>query len=139
MARPRSLCTVSGDTWTQAAKRIRELLDLGRYMPQSELDRVQEYERKELAKEVLYTRREFSEKALEFDHVPVTSAIYNTSSGFPELEAEMQKALADPEKLWNIAYEWSLFAASHKSDPTLLRSRWKNPQVLYILLVTVKL
>ena len=117
--------------WTQAAKRIRELLDLGRYMPQSELDRVQEYERKELAKEVLYTRREFSEKALEFDHVPVTSAIYNTSSGFPGLEAEMQKALADPEQLWKITYEWSLFAASHKGDPTLLRSRWKNPQVLY--------
>ena len=118
-------------TWTQAAKRIRELLDLGRYMPQSELDRVQDYERKELAREVLYTRREFSEKALEFDHVPVTSAIYNTSSGFPDLEAEMQKALADPEKLWNITYERSLFAASHKGDPTLLRSRWKNPQILY--------
>lgn len=117
--------------WTQAAKRIRELLDLGRYMPQSELDQVQDYERKELAREVLYTRREFSEKALEFDHVPVTSAIYNTSSGFPDLEAEMQKALADPEQLWKITYEWSLFAASHKGDPTLLRSRWKNPQVLY--------
>ena len=29
-------------TWEQAAKRIRELLDLGRYMPQSELDRVQD-------------------------------------------------------------------------------------------------
>ena len=118
-------------SWTQAAKRIRELLDLGRYMPQSELDRVQEYERKELAREVLYTRREFSEKALEFDHVPVTSAIYNASSGFPDLEAEMQKALADPEQLWKITYEWSLFAASHKGDPTLLRSRWKNPQILY--------
>ena len=118
-------------SWTQAAKRIRELLDLGRYMPQSELDRVQDYERMELAKEVLYTRREFSEKALEFDHVPVTSAIYSASSGFPELEAEMQKALADPEKLWKITYEWSLFAASHKGDPTLLRSRWKNPQILY--------
>ncbi len=118
-------------SWTQAAKRIRELLDLGRYMPQSELDRVQEYERKELAREVLYTRREFSEKALEFDHVPVTSAIYNASGGFPDLEAEMQKALADPEQLWKITYEWSLFAASHKGDPTLLRSRWKNPQILY--------
>ena len=90
-----------------------------------------EYERKELAREVLYTRREFSEKALEFDHVPVTSAIYNASSGFPDLEAEMQKALADPEQLWKITYEWSLFAASHKGDPTLLRSRWKNPQILY--------
>ena len=36
-------------TWEQAAKRIRELLELGRYMPQGELDRVQDFERLELA------------------------------------------------------------------------------------------
>ena len=117
-------------SWEQAAKRIRELLDLGRYMPQSELDRVQEYERIEIAREILYTRREFSEKALEFDHVPATSAIYSESSGFPVLEAAMQKALADPKKLWEIAYEWSLFAASYKIDSTLLRNHWKNPLIL---------
>ena len=118
-------------SWTQAAKRIRELLDLGRYMPQSELDQVQDYERKVLAQEILQTRREFSEKALEFDHVPVTSAIYSGHGGFPDREAEMQEAMTDPDKLWKITYEWSLFAASHKQDPTLLRSRWKNPQNLY--------
>ncbi len=31
-------------SWEDAAKRIRELLDLGRYMPQSELDKVTDYE-----------------------------------------------------------------------------------------------
>ena len=36
-------------TWEQAAKRIRELLDLGRYMPQNELNRVSEYEIRTLA------------------------------------------------------------------------------------------
>ena len=118
-------------TWEDAAKRIRELLDLGRYMPQSELDQVQDYERKVLAEDILLARREFSEKALEFDHVPVTSAIYSGHGGFPDREAEMQQALTDPDKLWQITYEWSLFAASHKGDPTLLRSRWKNPQKLY--------
>lgn len=50
-------------TWEQAAKRIRELLDMGRYMPQSELDRVQDFERMELAKSLIYARREFSDEA----------------------------------------------------------------------------
>ena len=118
-------------TWEQAAKRIRELLDLGRYMPQSELDRVQDFERKVLADDVLYTRREFSEKALEFNHVPLTTSIYETVCSFPDQSVEMQKAMTDPDKLWKLAYEWSLFAASYKGDRTLLRSHWKNPQSIY--------
>jgi len=40
--------------WEQAAARIRELLDLGRYMPQSELDRVDEYERQQRAAQLWY-------------------------------------------------------------------------------------
>ena len=40
--------------WEQAAARIRELLDLGRYMPQSELDRVDGYERQQRAAQLWY-------------------------------------------------------------------------------------
>ena len=39
--------------WEQAAARIRELLDLGRYMPQSELDRVDGYERQQRAAQAM--------------------------------------------------------------------------------------
>ena len=49
-------------TWAQAAKRIRELLDLGRYMPQSELDRVSEYEIRTLADRMLLMSRDISEE-----------------------------------------------------------------------------
>ena len=59
-------------TWEQAAKRIRELLDLGRYMPQSELDRVQDFERLELAKSLIYARREFSDEARNAGYLPLT-------------------------------------------------------------------
>ena len=41
-------------TWEQAAKRIRELLDMGRYMPQSELEQAEDFERKNIAC-LLYT------------------------------------------------------------------------------------
>lgn len=46
-------------SWEQAARRIRELLDLGRYMPQNELDHVVEYERKTLAESLALTARDF--------------------------------------------------------------------------------
>ena len=47
--------------WEQAAARIRELLDLGRYMPQSELDRVDGYERQQRAAQLWYLRQDFAE------------------------------------------------------------------------------
>ena len=36
-------------TWEQVAKRIRELLDMGRYMPKEELEQVPDFERRRLA------------------------------------------------------------------------------------------
>lgn len=61
-------------SWTQAAKRIRELLDLGRYMPQSEIDQVQDFERMELAKALISCRREFTKEAREAEYLPYFSA-----------------------------------------------------------------
>lgn len=45
-------------TWEQAARRIRELLDMGRFMQQSELDRVDGHEIKRLADELWYTHQD---------------------------------------------------------------------------------
>jgi N12 class adenine-specific DNA methylase/adenine-specific DNA methylase len=45
-------------TWEQAAKRIRELLDMGRYMPQSELDKVDGYAVQSLAEKLYFLYRD---------------------------------------------------------------------------------
>ena len=117
-------------TWEQAAKRIRELLDFGRYMPQSELDRVQDFERKEIAASLIFARREFSEAAREAGYTPLTTMSYSVKGGFPESEAQMQKLLEDPETLSQLVDEWTLFAAAYRSDRSLLRGRWYNPQII---------
>ena len=116
--------------WTQAAKRIRELLDLGRYMPQSELDQVQDFERRQIADSLIYARREFSEAAREAGYAPLTTLAYSVKGGFPESEAQMQKLLEDPATLSQLVDEWTLFAAVHASDRSLLRSRWYDPKVI---------
>ena len=117
-------------TWEQAAKRIRELLDLGRYMPQSEIDRVQDFERLELAKSLIYARREFSDEARESGYLPLTTLTYSAKGGFPEIEAQMQRLLADRDTLGQLVDEWTLFAAVYEKDRSLLRSRWYDPIAL---------
>lgn len=117
-------------TWEQAAKRIRELLDLGRYMPQSELDRVQDFERLELAKSLIYARREFSDEARDAGYLPLTTLTYSAKGGFPEIEAQMQRLLEDRDTLSQLVDEWTLFAAVYEKDHSLLRSRWYDPAAL---------
>lgn len=117
-------------SWTQAAKRIRELLDLGRYMPQSELDRVQDFERKEIADSLIFCRREFSEAAKEAGYLPLTTLAYSVKGSFGDSEAQMMKLLEDPATLSQLVDEWTLFAAVHASDSSMLRSRWKNPKTI---------
>ena len=117
-------------TWEQAAKRIRELLDLGRYMPQSEIDRVQDFERMELAKSLIYARREFSDEARDAGYLPLTTLTYSAKGGFPEIEAQMQRHLEDRDTISQLVDEWALFAAVYEKDRSLLRSRWYNPEEL---------
>ena len=117
-------------TWEQAAKRIRELLDLGRYMPQSEIDRVQDFERMELAKSLIYARREFSDEAREAGYLPLTTLTYSAKGGFPEIEKQMQRLLEDRDTLSQLVDEWTLFAAAYEKDRSLLRSRWYDPAAL---------
>ena len=117
-------------TWEQAAKRIRELLDLGRYMPQSELDRVQDFERMELAKSLIYARREFSDEARDAGYLPLTTLTYSARGGFPEIKAQMQRLLEDRDTLSQLVDEWTLFAAVYEKDRSLLRSRWYDPAAL---------
>lgn len=117
-------------SWEQAAKRVRELLDLGRYMPQSELDRVQDFERMELAKSLIYARREFSDEARDAGYLPLTTLTYSGKGGFPEIEAQMQRLLEDRDALSQLVDEWTLFAAVYEKDRSLLRSRWYDPIAL---------
>ena len=117
-------------TWEQAAKRIRELLDLGRYMPQSEIDRVQDFERMELAKSLIYARREFSDEAREAGYLPLTTLTYSAKGGFSEIETQMQHLLEDRDTLSQVVDEWTLFAAVYEKNRSLLRSRWYDPIAL---------
>ena len=117
-------------TWEQAAKRIRELLDMGRYMPQAELDQVPDFERRRLAQSLAFAVRECSAQAKEAGYLPLTTEIDSSNKGFPEIEAQMQRLLESPDTLKQLVDEWTLFAAAHANDRSLMVSRLYNPAEL---------
>ena len=117
-------------TWEQAAKRIRELLDMGRYMPKEELEQVPDFERRRLARSLAFAVRECSAQAKEAGYLPLTTETYSSNSGFPEIEAQMQRLLESPDTLNQLVDEWTLFAAAHADDHSLMVSRLYNPAEL---------
>ena len=117
-------------TWEQAARRIRELLDLGRYMPQSELDRVVEYERKTLAESLALTARDFSEEAREAGYAPTLRLALSAKGGFPEIEQQISELLKDPDTLQRITEEWGEFVAAHEQNRNLMRFGYNRPKEL---------
>ena len=117
-------------TWEQAARRIRELLDLGRYMPQSELDRVVEYERKTLAESLALTARDFSEEARGTGYAPTLRLALSAKGGFTEIEQQISELLKDPDTLQRITEEWGEFVAAHEQNRNLMRFGYNRPKEL---------
>ena len=113
-----------------AAKRIRELLDLGRYMPQHELDRVADYERKTLAESLALTARDFSEEARDAGYAPTLRLALSAKGGFPEIEQQIFELLKDPDMLQKITEEWSEFVKAHEQNRELMRFGYNRPKEL---------
>ena len=116
--------------WEQAAARIRELLDLGRYMPQSELDRVDGYERQQRAAQLWYLRQDFAEGTADAGYLPTVNAIYGKNHGFPEESAAISDLLGHPEGLQNLRDELEQFVQAYRESRELLRFHFHRPQKL---------
>ena len=85
-------------SWNDVAKRMRELLDLGRYMPQFQLDKVDEFERTKLAASLIYMTRDIDEPYKD-TYMPFVMDLYNTHLGFPDVEKALAEELKKPESL----------------------------------------
>lgn len=116
--------------WEQAAARIQELLDLGRYMPQSELDRVDGYERQQRAAQLWYLRQDFAEGTADAGYLLAVNAIYGKNHGFPEESAAISDLLGHPEGLQNLRDELEQFVQAYRENRELLRFHFHRPQKL---------
>lgn len=115
-------------SWEQAAKRIRDLLDLGRYMPQYEIDEALDYELEQLANQMLHTAGDFTQEAKDAGYLPLTREVWNMPGGFPEMTKQLKILLRDPEKLQSLVDEWSSFVNAYNNNRHLLRFRFYRVQ-----------
>ena len=115
--------------WEQAAKRIRELLDLGRYMPQSEINRAPEFEKKRLADDLLYMYRDIDGDGKEVYFLSMKPA-YDLPGGFPDMSAAVRKLLEQPAALQTLVDECRIFTDAYEKDRSILRFRYRPKELL---------
>ena len=115
-------------SWEDAAKRIRELLDAGRYMPQAELDRVTDYEYQEVANTLWYLRQDFAVEAKEQNLLPEVSGIYASGGGFPEQTAQIKELLKQSETLQGLVEELQDVISAYEGNRDLLRFHFHRPK-----------
>ena len=83
-------------TWEQAAKRIRELLDLGRYMPQYQLDKIDNYELSYVAERIVFFLRDMDKDSKERCFPSLYEAL-NGVYGYPDQVEIVKGALSNPD------------------------------------------
>lgn len=114
-------------TYEQAAKRIRELLDMGRYMPQSELDKVDGLEIKTLAEQLWYLERDLMDGMA----IPgMDKEIFK--GGFPDSTARIAEFIAQPEHQIAII-DGLKFLAANEQDNSVLRFRFSERHLRHAL------
>ena len=104
-------------TWEQAAKRIRELLNMGRYAPQSELNKADGIEIKAIADHVWFLNHDLADDAEFFMDADLFKG------GFPDSTARIAEMIVIPENQQSIISGLQEFAIAYALDNNLIRFR----------------
>ena len=115
-------------SWSDAAKRIRELLDLGRFAPQEILDSFSDVEYKDLSESLWYLVQNLSGDAHDAGFIPSILEIYNGRGGFPDNTAQIAELIKSSDHLSTIIAELEHFCQAYSENRELLRFRISRPK-----------
>ena len=115
-------------SWQDAAVRVGELLEQGRFATNVELAETDGYVRGQLANSLLDLRRDFDEPAREQGYLPSMEPLLG--GGYPEMRAKLSDALAKPEFLSTITAEYEQFLGAYRENRDLLRFRYHRADEL---------
>lgn len=112
-------------TWEQAAIRIRELLDVGRYMPQYELDKVDDYELEKVADLLTEFIRSMPEEYVNRD-IRLKSIKDKTkdNGSYPERKDIIKGMLVDDEQRQVIFDEYADYMADFNAGMKVINYRY---------------
>lgn len=114
-------------TWEDTAKRIRELLDMGRYVPQSVLDKAATNEYKETAETVCFIVQDFADETRDAGWLRSIQDIYNRYPGFPEKFKNTIEFLKSRDNVATLIEEMTVFVEAYRQNHELLRFHFHRP------------
>lgn len=101
-------------TWEQVAKRIRELLDMGRYIPQEKLDMIDDRELSIVSDRIIsFVRDMYDEESSEY--LPRGKKIVDNVLGYPDEVAALKEYLSDGNNSVALFREYSEFAKAYEN------------------------
>ena len=106
-------------TWKDAAARISQLMEQGKYAANMELAEAPGHERAELAQAVWYLRHDLSDEAAAQGYLSCLSDMRGGS--FPDETARLAEQLTNTDFGDTLSGEFAQFYAAHEQDRSLLR------------------
>lgn len=101
-------------TWEQVAKRIRELLDMGRYIPQEKLDMIDDRELSIVSDRIISFVRDMDNEE-NSEYLPRGKRIVDNVIGYPEEVAALKEYLSDGNNSVALFREYSKFAKAYEN------------------------
>lgn len=112
-------------TWEQAAKRIDELLELGRYAPKETLDRMEDFELTRAATAFWYMHKD-----VNYDDFPELKTLFEESwfkGGYDESISRIKNLLKAKNGYESLNISLSLLNEAYKKDSNVMRFRLYAP------------
>ena len=116
-------------SWPDAAARIGQLLDEGRYLANVELTEAPGYERRDIAQAMLYIGHDLSSEARGAGLLSVLKQ-YDGKRGYEEMTLNVSAALEKPEERNAIIQGYRAFYEAWQLDHNVLRFRYHRPAEL---------
>lgn len=101
-------------TWEQVAKRIRELLDMGRYIPQEKLDIIDDRELSIVSDRIISFVRDMDDEE-NSEYLPRGKRIVDNVLGYPDEVAALKEYLSDGNNSVALFREYSKFAKAYEN------------------------
>ena len=115
-------------SWSDAAKRINELLENGEFATNVELSEALDYERDRISESLWYLSRDLSEDGKAQGYFEL---LEKGGSGFPEETKNLSEALKNPEYLKEVIKEYGRFLEGYREDKNILRFHYHKSDCLY--------
>ncbi|TYL04240.1 conjugal transfer protein [Streptococcus dysgalactiae] len=114
-------------SWSDAAKRINELLNNGGFATNVEISEALDYERDRISESLWYLSNDLSEEGKEQGYFE----LFERGGGFPEETKRLSEALKNPEYLKQTIREYDRFLEGYKENRNVLRFHYHKVDSLY--------